>query len=326
MPEPEATAHTPQIIAEPAAHQEAPVPPDLDGLLRSWERSLRAAGRSEKTIKDYLRDTRRFARFLAGSSIDGEPMPTEPPEIARPHVEEFILYELARTSQSSAASAYRRVQQWFRWLLEEDEIDVSPMANMRPPKVDEAPPPVRSLDDIAKLFAACAGRAFPERRDLAMVRVLLDTGLRRAECAGIELDRVDLDASVVRVRGKGGAWRDLPVGPKAVAALDRYLRARAKHRYAELPWLWLGQRGRITGDGVRDIVDKRCDQAGIDPMTPHQFRHTLAHEWQLAEGNETDLMAIMGWSSRDMLGRYGRSAAVARARASHKRLAIGDRI
>lgn len=315
MAEEAATAHTPRLTVVGGAHQDGAV--HLDGLIVSWERSLRAERKSDKTIKDYLRDTRRFAAGL------GE---LEAHRIERRHVEEFIIAELERTSQSSAASAYRRIQQWFRWLLEEGEVDHSPMEHMSPPKVDEVPVPVIALADIRRLIDACAGREFPERRDHAIIRVLFDTGVRRAECAGIEVDQLDLDGALIRIRGKGGKYRDVPLGAKSVVALDRYLRVRGRHPFAGLKALWLGQRGPMTGDGIRDVVDKRCTLAGVPKLRPHQFRHTLAHRWQVADGNESDLMELMGWSSRDMLGRYGKSAAAERARASHRRLALGDEV
>jgi site-specific recombinase XerD len=322
MAEPSATAHTPAITPEPTENGDrGAVPPNLEALVKSWERSLRAERKAPKTIKDYLHSTRCLARHLAAAG-----MPTDPPGIHRGHVEAFIVAELERTSPSSAASAYRRIQQWFRWLVEEGEITASPMVHMSPPKVDDVPVPVIALEQIRRLFAATAGQGFTARRDTAVLRVLFDTGVRRAECAAIVLADVDLDAGTVSVRGKGGKYRILPLGAKTIVAIDRYLRVRAKHPYASSLSLWLGQRGPVTGDGVRDIVDKVCAKAKVDRVRPHQFRHTLAHRWRVADGNETDLMQLMGWESPDMLRRYGKSAAAERARASHRRLALGDEV
>jgi site-specific recombinase XerD len=128
-----------------------------------------------------------------------------------------------------------------QWLEGEDELPASPMAKMRPPIIPDQPVPVIPDDGLRRLLAACAGKGFEARRDTAMIMLLLDTGARRAELVDLKLGYVDLDL-VVLVLGKGRRERALPFGHKAGAALDRYLRARARHNDAALPWLWLGCR------------------------------------------------------------------------------------
>jgi site-specific recombinase XerD len=177
-----------------------------------------------------------------------------------------------------------------------------------------------------RLFAVCAGTGFEARRDTALIMLLLDTGARRAEMTGLKLSDVDLDLDVLLVLGKGRRERTLPFGRKAGEALDRYLRARARHKDAALPWLWLGKKGRLTEWGLVQMLRRRGAQAGLPGLHPHQLRHTFAHEWLAQGGAETDLMQIAGWKSRTMLQRYGASAAAARAREAHRRLSPADRL
>jgi integrase len=95
-------------------------------------------------------------------------------------------------------------------------------------------------------------------------------------------------------------------------SFERHLRAarvRARHKHACLDALWLGQRGALTIYGIRELVDRRGNQAGMPDLHPHQFRHTFAHEWLRMGGNEADMMRIAGWRTREMLQRYGASAA-----------------
>src|SRR5581483_7989992 len=128
---------------------------------------------------------------------------------------------------------------FFVWLLEESEITASPMARIKPPQVPEEPPEVLSDDELRRLLKTCDGKDFDSRRDMAILRLLIDTGLRRAELAGLKVADVDFDLNIAAVVGKGSRPRAVPFGRKTAVALDRYLRVRGHHRDAARPELWL---------------------------------------------------------------------------------------
>jgi site-specific recombinase XerD len=233
---------------------------------------------------------------------------------------------LARRAPATAATYHKVLKILYAWLVEEGEIPSDPTLRMRPPIVPDKPVPIVPDDGLKRLFQACAGNSFEARRDTALIMLLLDTGARRDEMVGLTLDDLDLDLDVLVVLGKGRRERSLPFGRKAGEALDRYLRARARHKDAELPWLWLGKKGRLTAWGLVQMLRRRGAQAGLPGLHPHQLRHTFAHEWLVQGGAETDLMQIAGWKSRTMLQRYGASAADTRAREAHRRFSPADRL
>jgi integrase len=308
----------------------------IPGLIPSWELSLRARRRSDRTVADYITDVTRFAVWLADKG-----MPLDPQAIAREHVEAFIVAELDRVSDRTGkklapgyvASAYRRLQQFFAWAEEEGEIPASPMAKMSPPALEDKPVPVIELEDLRAILGVCEGTSFEARRDNAIIRTWADTGIRLGQMDGIQVDDVNLRSTQIRTYGKGrggGKALDVPFGAMTGQALDRYLRARARHKCASSPWLWLGTRGRsinrFTSSGMARMLSRRAEQAGLGHIHPHQFRHTFAHQWKLNEGHDDALMQLMGWKSRDMLSRYGASAAAERAREAHRKLGLGDRL
>ncbi|WP_269436019.1 tyrosine-type recombinase/integrase [Saccharothrix sp. NRRL B-16348] len=110
--------------------------------------------------------------------------------------------------------------------------------------------------------------------------------------------------------------------------MSRYLRSRAKHKAADLPDLWLAERGirRFAPNGIKMMLKRRGLAAGLTGVHAHRWRHNFAHEWKRAGGDTGDLMLLLGWTSEDMPRHYGASAAAERAQETQLRMGIGEHV
>ena len=173
--------------------------------LGPFRRYLQARNRAPRTVEVYTEAVKALDAFLADRG-----MPRDVAAIHREHVEEFIADLLTRFKATTAANRYRSLQQFFKFLAEDGEINESPMARMQVPKIPEETPDVLGEDELRRLLRACEGQWFEDRRDTAIIRLMIDTGCRIGEVLGLrwcpddeEQHDVDLDQGVVRVLLQG---------------------------------------------------------------------------------------------------------------------------
>ena len=267
-------------------------------LLASWERAMRARNVAPKTIGRYLDSARQLTEFADAKGLD---------PLGRQAIEEYLADQAARLMPSTVSFRYRALQQWFKWLVEEEEeeeeeeaeLGGDPWARMKPPIVPEHPVPVLTRDQMRALLQACQGTGFVERRDTAIVRLFIDTGMRLGELAGLDMDDVDLDLDVAIITGKGRRMRSAPFGVKAAQALDRYMRARTRNRRGRDACAVAGREVERPPDVERDRADAsptrspgRHRRAASASVPPHLRQRLAAGRWDRGRPDAARRLAI----------------------------------
>ena len=298
-----------------------PLPaPDLPALLNSWEINLLAENKSPTTITSYLRGVRLYLEWCERNE--------HAVELTRVQIQQYAAELIAAGKEANTVRLrLASLRQFARWLIAEGELPDDPLLGLKPPKIPTKLVHGLSDEQLRALIKACKGPSFRDKRDEAIVRLMAETGLRASETVALTVaDIQPLKAGVVAVqRGKGMRGRAAPFGPQTAAALDRYLRARRAHKLANGPALWLGVGGKkFAYFGLNDTLRDRAKRAGIEGFHLHLMRHTAATRWLRAGGSEGGLMAIAGWSTRDMIDRYAGASASERAADEARGLGLGE--
>ena len=212
-------------------------------------------------------------------------------------------------AESTAQDAHARgIKTWLRWLVDEGELDDSPMRRVSMPRLEKRIQPPFTPEDIKALLAACKTKTPKDLRDRAMTLALLDSGLRASEFVGLRVNSVDMRSGLVTVIGKGHKQRTVRFGAKTRQAILRYL-ARRLEATQDSP-LWIAyrtdgeERGPLTLRGLQMVFRNLGEKAGVSPCHPHKFRRTFAL-WCLRDGMDLhSLRLLMGHSSLAVLQRY----------------------
>jgi integrase/recombinase XerD len=254
-------------------------------------------GLSRNTLQAYRSDLSQLGEFLARRG--GSPLDARHRELAA------FLSELADGSAErtpvAAATLQRKVaclRSFYRHLRREGLIEHDPTADLRGPPKTKRLPKVLSREQVAKLLEQPHGTEPLALRDRALLELMYACGLRVSETIGLELGDVDLDEGMLRARGKGAKERIVPVGRRAVTALELYRgRGRAALVGAKQETrLFVNHRGGpLTRQGLYKIIQGHARAAGLARrMTPHTLRHSFATHLLAGGCNLRSLQEMLG--------------------------------
>ncbi len=287
----------------------------VERLLNSFEISLEAENRREKTLTQYLGTARSFVKFCRDRGLP------EPQQCRREHVELWLRDLHQRMRPHSVRSLYTALRAFFRWLEEEEELaGPNPMLRVRKPAVDEVVKDIVPEADLVRMFRHLEkGKRW---RDACVVAILYDTGVRAGELVALDLEDLDLRTGIIVVRlSKSRRARMVRISKKGLVYVDRYLRRRDDQHSA----LILGRMGRMTTSGVLQLVKRLFGEIGVEGVGPHDLRHTSASH-SVGQLNESEMMELYGWKSSEMVRHYARQRLQQSALEAHERSSPLERL
>jgi integrase/recombinase XerD len=245
-------------------------------------------GLASNTITAYQRDLRQYLAFLDGTRPDEE-------AIGR-----FItMLRHQDLADSTIARKIASIRGLHRFLVHEEMASTDPTALIASPRRPDPFPKALTIEEAIALVEAPGSADAAARRDTALLEFLYATGARVSETVGVDLGHIDLEDKVVRVTGKGSKQRLVPLGRKAVEAIEAWLPDRAslvRRNVAGDP-LFINLRGRrLSRQGAYDIVKKHAASADIDPskVSPHVLRHSTATHMVEAGADLRSVQEMLG--------------------------------
>lgn len=272
---------------------------DFDREVAGYLRQLTIErGLSGNTTAAYRRDLDRYHSFLSAAGV------ARLEAVQREHVSGFLASLLegeAAVAKTSAARMLSSVRSFHRFLRDEGIIPIDVSVDVKPPKLAMSLPKAITVEQMASVLAATDGDDPQNLRDKALLELLYATGARISEAVDLNVDDM-LEGEVVRLFGKGGKQRVVPVGSYARAAIEAYLvRARPLFsvRGSSTPGLFLGVRGqRLSRQSAWLIIRAAAERANLGiEISPHTFRHSFATHLLAGGADVRVVQELLGHSS-----------------------------
>ncbi len=267
---------------------------------------VKEKGYSAHTIRGYESDLRQFSRFVAekkGKKIEGSGIEHIDPLIIKSYLGELF----DKSKRTTIARKLSALKSFFSFLEMKMYAPFNPASEISTPKQERLIPSYLPIDDMFTLLRQPKTEKALGLRDQAILELLYSCGLRVAELTGLNIERLDMESGLVKIFGKGGKERILPVGKKAIGAVKEYISRTEKRRekagYSKRhgPLFLNNREGRLTARSIHRLIKKYSTECGImTHISPHSIRHTFATH--LLDGG-ADLRSI-----QELLGHVSLSA------------------
>ncbi len=254
---------------------------------------------SEHTLRSYLADLEQLFDFLGN-----RPLADVDHQVLRSFISHLLAQNISKTSINRKLSAIRT---FFRYLNRQGIVAANPARLVATPKREKRLPAVLTMDQAVGLMdssgSAASGGGEQDLRDRAVLETLYSTGIRASELVGMNRDDIGMSDRLVRIRGKGRKERVVPIGRKALDAIDAYLQSKKKHHDAAV---FTGPAGnRLTPRTVQRILEKYRKKLGFpQKASPHTLRHSFATHMLESGADLRAIQELLGHASLSTTQRY----------------------
>jgi integrase/recombinase XerC len=268
---------------------------------------------SPHTCRCYRRDLEGFEDFLKNSgTYVNSTGKVEMEKVDRMAIRKYLSFLHRKNKKSSIARKISTLRSFFKYMVREQVIPSNPAKGVSTPKVEKTLPTTLTVDEAFRLMESpttisekpSEGSKEKGLRDRAILELLYSSGLRVSELVGLNSNQLDLDLGIVRVMGKGRKERIVPVGTKAIKALEAYLEKRGMLE-GEEPVFINSLGGRLTARSVGRLIKRYTRHSGIfRKVSPHSLRHTFATHLLDAGADIREIQEMLGHSSLSTTQRY----------------------
>jgi len=266
-------------------------------------------GASFHTVKNYLHDLAEFYQYLLQFQtvlLTGEgqiKLDRLNPLVLR----SYLSLIAQKNSPSSVARKLSCLKSFLKFCIKKGKMTQNPAHTIHSPKVPKRIPKFLNVDEIFSLLDAPHTQDFKGYRDKAVLESLYSSGLRVSELVGLNLEDIDLNTRLVKVKGKGNKERIVPIGKKAISCIETYLELRPSvSKKEESQAVFLNARGgRLTVRSIQRIVDCAITQCGLSKeVTPHVLRHTFATHLLNSGADLRSIQELLGHTSLSTTQKY----------------------
>lgn len=283
----------------------------IDSFLESL---VTEKGYSDHTRRAYRKDLLDFLSFLAESRFAGSARQKRAPAVKFKQIDGIMLrgylgFLHRKNKKTTIARKLSAIRSFFKYLVKNGVISENPAELVLTPKQDKTIPVYLSVDEIFRLLDSIQTGTLLGLRNRAIFETLYSSGIRVSELAEMNFSDIDFSAAVVRVSGKGGKQRIVPVGQKALAAIKAY-RTRLQKQTGSLlinegPLFLNRFHKRLSPRSIARILKKLVETVGLlTPVSPHALRHTFATHMLDAGADLRTVQELLGHKSLSTTQKY----------------------